>query len=159
MEKVSSTIKGIGGVIVYTMTLIFGQYWFLFMAYLIANVIDWFTGWAKARKKNEGSSKIGIRGIIKKTGYWVIIAVAFGCSFVFIKIGEILTLNLDFMIWVGWFTLATLLTNEAVSILENLTELGYKVPYILIKGLKVSGEFIDTAVKKLFSGKGDDVDD
>lgn len=153
MEKVSNSAKGIGGIIVSVMTFVFGQYWFLFAFYLGLNISDWITGWAKARKKNEGSSRIGIKGIAKKTGYWVIIALAFGCSIVFIEIGNILGINLQFMIWVGWFTLATLIVNELVSILENLTVLGYKVPYILIKGLKVSGDLIDNAVKKLFSDK------
>lgn len=153
MERVSSSIKGIGGVVVSIMTLIFGQFWFLFAFYFGLNIADWITGWAKARKRNEGSSAIGIRGIAKKTGYWLIIIIAFGCSFVFIQLGAILNLNLGFMIWVGWFTLATLIVNELVSILENLKLLGYKVPYILIKGLKVSGDFIDTAAKKLFKGE------
>ncbi|MDF2486651.1 MAG: hypothetical protein K0R46_2819 [Herbinix sp.] len=153
MEKVSKSINGVGGVIISVMTLIFGQFWFLFAFYLGLNIVDWITGWAKARKKNEGSSAIGIRGIVKKTGYWVIIAIAFGCSFVFIQLGEILNINLSFMIWIGWFTLATLIVNEIVSILENLKLLEYKIPYILIKGLKVSGDFIDAAGKKLFNGK------
>jgi toxin secretion/phage lysis holin len=153
MEKVSNSIKGAGGIIVSVMTLIFGQFWFLFAFYLGLNITDWITGWAKARKKNEGSSAIGIRGIAKKTGYWVIIAIAFGCSFVFIKLGEIININLAFMIWMGWFTLATLIVNEIVSILENLKDLGYIVPYILIKGLKISGDFIDAAGKKFLSGK------
>lgn len=153
MEKVSNSIKGVGGVIVSVMTLVFGQFWFLFAFYLGLNITDWITGWTNAKKKNEGSSAKGIRGIAKKTGYWVIIALAFGCSMVFIKLGEILGINLGFMIWMGWFTLATLIVNEVVSILENLTNLGYKVPYILIKGLKISGDFIDAAGKKLLSGK------
>lgn len=155
MEKVSNSIKGVGGVTVGIMTVIFGQFWFLFAFYLGLNITDWITGWAKARKKNEGSSSIGIRGIVKKTGYWVIIAIAFGCSLVFVKLGDILGINLGFMIWMGWFTLATLIVNEIVSILENLKDLGYKVPYILIKGLKISGDFIDATGKKLLSEKGE----
>lgn len=150
IEKVSNSIKYAGGIIVSIMTFIFGQYWFLFAFYLGLNIVDWITGWAKARKRNEGSSAIGIKGIIKKTGYWIIIAISFGCSFMFIKLGEILGINLSFMIWVGWFTLATLTVNELVSILENLKLLGYKIPYILMKGLKESGELIDAAAKKVF---------
>jgi toxin secretion/phage lysis holin len=153
MEKVSKSINGIGGLFIGIMTGIFGQFWFLFAFYLALNISDWLTGWAKAKKKNEGSSAIGIKGIIKKTGYWAIIAIAFGCSFVFVKLGEILSINLGFMIWMGWFTLATLIVNELVSNLENLTQLGYKVPYVLIKGLKVSGDFIDNAVRKLLDKK------
>lgn len=152
-ERVSNSIKCLGGIIVSIMTTIFGQFWFLFAFYFALNVSDWLTGWAKARKNNEGSSAIGIKGIVKKTGYWVIIAIAFGCSLVFVEMGNILGINLGFMIWMGWFTLATLIVNELVSNLENLTQLGYRVPYVLIKGLKVSGDFIDNAVKKLLDSK------
>lgn len=151
MEKVSYSIKSVGGIVVSFMTLLFGQFWFLFAFYLALNIVDWVTGWAKARKKDEGSSAIGIRGIAKKTGYWLIIAIAFGCSFIFVSIGEVLALNISFMIWLGWYTLAILIVNELVSILENLVDLGYKVPYFMIKGLKIAGNAIDAAGKKILS--------
>lgn len=157
VEKVSNSMKGIGGVLISIMTFVFGQYWFLFAFYFGLNIADWITGWAKARKRDEGNSRTGIKGIVKKTGYWLIIIIAFGCSLIFIQLGHILNLNLGFMIWVGWFTLATLIVNELVSILENLTLLGYKVPYIFIKGLKVSGNLIDAAGKKLFGSKDSEV--
>lgn len=149
MEKVSNNIKLIGGLITSIMTLIFGQYWFLFAFYFGLNVVDWLTGWAKAKKREEGSSRVGIWGIIKKLGYWVIVMVAFGCSLMFVSIGNILGINLAFMLFMGWFTLATLIVNEVVSILENLVALGYKVPHILIKGLKIAGDFINTAGNKI----------
>ena len=46
---------------------LFGKYWFLFAGFLILNVIDYATGYCKARfyKKNE-SSAIGAKGILKK---------------------------------------------------------------------------------------------
>lgn len=47
---------------------LFGEYWFLFAGFLILNVIDYATGYCKARfyKKNE-SSAIGAKGILKKS--------------------------------------------------------------------------------------------
>jgi toxin secretion/phage lysis holin len=157
MEKVSYSIKSVGGVVVSILTLLFGQFWFLFAFYLALNIVDWLTGWAKARKKGEGSSAIGIRGIVKKTGYWLLIAIAFGCSFVFAKMGEVLSINLSFMIWLGWYTLAILSVNELVSILENLVELGYKVPFFMIKGLKIAGNAIDAMGRKILSKASKDV--
>lgn len=38
---------------------------YLFGIYLLLNVLDWLTGWYKARVK-EASSKAGLNGIIKK---------------------------------------------------------------------------------------------
>ena len=59
------------------LTTIFGEYWYLFAAFLFFNVVDWLTGWYKARKLQQESSAIGLKGLIKKLLYWVLIAVAF----------------------------------------------------------------------------------
>ena len=66
---------------------LFGKYWFLFAGFLILNVIDYATGYCKARfyKKNE-SSAIGAKGILKKVCYWIVIGLAFFISTRFSKI-------------------------------------------------------------------------
>ena len=38
------------GMIVAFLTAVFGVYWYVFAAFLLLNVIDWLTGWYKARK-------------------------------------------------------------------------------------------------------------
>ena len=38
------------------LTALFGVYWYMFAGYLLLNIIDWGTGWYKARKKKEESS-------------------------------------------------------------------------------------------------------
>ena len=64
---------------------LFGKYWFLFAGFLILNVIDYATGYCKARfyKKNE-SSAIGAKGILKKVCYWIVIGLAFFISTCFV---------------------------------------------------------------------------
>ena len=49
---------------------ILGKYWFLFAGLLILNVIDYATGFVKAKyyEKNE-SSAIGAKGVWKKVSY------------------------------------------------------------------------------------------
>ena len=132
------------GAIVSALTAIFGIYWYIFAAYFLLNVLDWLSGWYKARKKKEESSKVGLKGAVKKLGYWAIILVAFIISNVFVHLGnDVLGVDLSFLNMIGWFTLAMLLVNEARSILENLVELGYKVPEILIKGLAVTEKLIE----------------
>lgn len=135
--------NAIAGAIVTALTAIFGVYWYIFSAYFVLNVVDWLTGWYKASKKGEESSKVGLKGAIKKLGYWAVILVAFMISDVFTKLGtDILNVNLSFLIMIGWFTLAMLLVNEARSILENLVECGYNVPEFLIKGLAVTQKML-----------------
>ena len=40
---------------------VFGEYWYLFAAFLFFNVADWLTGWYKARKLQQESSIIGLQ--------------------------------------------------------------------------------------------------
>lgn len=144
MKPFTDTYNLAAGMVVSIMTAIFGIYWYIFAAYMIFNVMDWLTGWYRSRKKKRESSSAGLRGIIKKLGYWVMIAVAFLMSDVFVHLGnDLLHINLDFLLMIGWFTLACLMVNEVRSILENLVECGYEVPAVLINGLKVADEMIN----------------
>lgn len=142
--KVINTYNAAVGAAVTLLTAVFGIYWYIFAAYLIFNIFDWITGWYKSRKLKQESSVVGLRGIIKKLGYWIIIAVAFLVSYVFVHMGkDILGVDLDFLMMVGWFTLACLMVNEVRSILENLVECGYNVPAILVNGLAVTEKLIN----------------
>ena len=131
------------GALITAFTVVFGVHWYIFAAYMLLNVLDWLTGWYNARQHKEESSKVGLIGIIKKLGYWAIILVAFTVSNVFVKLGsEVLELNLSFLKLIGWYTLALLMINEARSIIENLVELGYRVPEMLVKGLAVTEKLV-----------------
>ena len=65
------------GAAVAILSAVFGVYWYLFAGYLLLNVIDWITGWRRANKQHKESSMVGLKGIIKKTGYWIIVLIAF----------------------------------------------------------------------------------
>lgn len=136
------------GAIITVLTAVFGTYWYVFMAYLICNVMDYATGWWKARKLGKESSKVGLNGILKKFGYWIIITVAFMIPAVFVHLGQdLLGINLTFLAFLGWFTLATLLINEIRSILENLVECGCNVPAFLIAGLAVTEKLLEAKIE------------
>lgn len=137
------------GAIATAMTAVFGQYWFLFMGFLVLNVIDYITGYCKAKfyVKNE-SSAIGAKGIFKKVWYWVVIGIAFYISFSFVSMGMALGIELSFVQLFGWFTLATYLVNEIRSILENLVEMEVKVPTFLIKGLAVTEKLLEAKTEQ-----------
>ena len=130
---------------------IFGKYWFLFAGFLILNLVDYVTGYCKARfyNKNE-SSAVGAKGIFKKVWYWIVIGIAFFISTCFTYMGDIIGVNLGFVLLFGWFTLATYLVNEIRSILENLVEMNVNVPQFLIAGLEITQKLIDnqTEIKK-----------
>ncbi len=87
---------------------------------------------------------MGLQGVLKKLGYWIIIAVAFLISDVFVNLGrDILGIDLGFLTMVGWFTLACMMVNEVRSILENLVECGCNVPAVLVNGLEVADKMIN----------------
>lgn len=129
---------------------IFGKYWFLFAGFLIMNVIDYITGYCKAKfyNKNE-SSAIGAKGIFKKVWYWVVIGIAFFVAFCFTYMGEIIGIDLAFVRFFGWFTLASYLVNEIRSILENLVEMEVKVPAFLVSGLAVTEKLLDKKTEQV----------
>lgn len=109
----------------------------LFCILFVLNFLDCFTGWWKARLLKKENSKMGIKGIMNKLANWIILLIAFLLSYSFVKLGEIISINVGFALLLGWFVLISLIINETRSILENLVELGVKIPLVLTKGLEV----------------------
>ena len=141
--KVIDTYNAIVGSIVAVLSYIFGEHWILFALLLAFNLADWITGWMKSRIAHKENSKTGWKGVLKKLGYWIMIAVAFGASAVFVEIGKTIGVDLGITTLLGWFVLASLLVNEIRSICENFVEAGYNVPQILIRGLEVADKAIN----------------
>lgn len=144
MANFLNKVNMIGGAIMAALAAAMGQYWFLFLGLLIFNIIDWLTGWAKSSMKGESCSRVGAIGAMKKICYWVVIATAFFIGFAFKAMGDTIGMNLVFMDFVGWFTLANYLVNEIRSVLENLVEMNVPVPDFLVSGLRVTAEKIET---------------
>lgn len=130
------------------LTAVFGKHWLLFALYFFFNVADWLTGWYKARVTKTENSIKGWQGVLKKMCYWLMIAFAFSLSAVFVEIGTTLGMNLGVTTLLGWFVLAGLMVNEARSILENFVAAGLKVPSVLIRGLEVANQMINSENKK-----------
>jgi len=138
MDKVVQIINMLWGGCVAFLAATFGEFLFLFAAFLALTIIDYATGWTKARLMKVENSNKGLKGICKKVGYWIIIAISFFVALSFQQMGKIIGVSLEFLTLVGWFTLATFIINEIRSILENLVVIGVDVPNFLIKGLEVA---------------------
>ena len=141
--KVIDTYNAMVGAAVAVLSYILGELWFLFVLFLLLNAIDWGTGWMKSRINNVENSKAGLKGVLKKLGYWLMSMVAFGASAAFVEVGKIINLDLGVTTLLGWFVLASLLVNEARSICENLVEMGVNVPTILVKGLQAANRVVN----------------
>ena len=143
MDKYNAVV----GAIVAFLSFIFGEHWILFAIFLLFNVIDYMTGWMKSKMSNRITSVVGLKGLLKKFGYWIIIMISFLASVLFIEIGNTLGIDLEITTLLGWFVLASLAINELRSIVENLVEAGYNIPMIFTKGLEVADKMINKEEK------------
>lgn len=80
-------------------------------------VIDYISGICRAIYKKELNSKVGIKGIIKKFGYLLIVALAVELDHIMGDTGTIRTLVIYFFV-----------ANEGISILENWGNMGLPLP-------------------------------
>ena len=127
----------IGAILTYIAEM-FEQCGLIMFTFLLFNILDWLTGTMKARFTGKESSVEGLKGIIKKTGYWILVLVAFLVGENLMTIGNNLGIDLGVADYIGWLTLAMLVVNEARSIIENLVEMDVYVPSVLTRGLEVA---------------------
>lgn len=92
----------------------------LFKTLLVFIIIDYITGILRAIYTKELSSKIGAKGIIKKVGYIFIVILAALLDKLLNSTGNIRNIVIYMFI-----------ANEGISILENWTSMGIKIPKIL----------------------------
>ena len=147
MKNVADAYNALVGGVIAFFTMIFGEHWSVFAAFLFLNVIDWLSGWSKARRVHKESSSVGLKGIVKKVWYWVIIAIAFILPAALMEAGSVIGVDLSITRFLGWLTLAMLLVNEVRSIIENLVCLDIPVPEVLIKGLAITDKILQDTQK------------
>ena len=93
---------------------------------LIAIILDYISGIIKAYMTKELSSKIGLKGILKKVGILLIVMLSVLVDRVTGETGAIRTLVIYYFV-----------ANEGLSILENLGQAGVPIPESIKKALKV----------------------
>ena len=99
---------------------------------LIAIALDYVSGVIKAFNNKTLSSRIGLRGLLKKIGILIIVMLAVLIDRVTGNTGAIRTLVLYYFV-----------ANEGLSIIENLGQAGLPIPKTIknaLKALKNQGE-------------------
>ena len=147
-------IKSVGGAqatvsaIVTAAAAFFNKVPTLLILFMAAVMIDYLTGWIKAAFfLKEWNSKTGLQGIIKKAMYFVLIGVAFMVGYGIKELGTQIGLDLEFSLYIGWYTVAVMLINELTSILENLyVIMPEKVPVWLVKILKITDNTLENKI-------------
>ncbi|MBP5426685.1 MAG: phage holin family protein [Clostridiales bacterium] len=92
---------------------------------LLVVVLDYVTGICQAIYNKKINSTVGLKGIIKKVGYFIIVAVATILDRIAGNTGAIRTLVIYFFV-----------ANEGISILENWGGMGLPLPQKLIDSLE-----------------------
>lgn len=104
---------------------LFGSFDFMLKTLLSLMFIDYITGVSRAFITKKVNSSIGGKGIIKKAVYLCVVAVA-------VILDDLLEVNGGLRALIIY----SFIFNEMLSILENSSAMGIKVPNILYKSLE-----------------------
>lgn len=112
------------------------------------NLIDYFTGLAAAKYRNEAvSSYKGIRGIIKKVCMWLLIVVGWMLDVLINYTVTTLGLAISLPCVVAIVVTVWLICNELISILENIIDIGGYIPPFLMPLVKLIKAQVEEKVK------------
>lgn len=114
------------------------------MLLVLFNVIDYITGLCAAKNRGQRiSSYQGIHGIAKKVAMYLLIMVAWGIDMLLISTGELLGVESPLKFAIACVVSVWLVLNEALSIIENMIDMGVPMPPFLkplIENLKTKVE-------------------
>lgn len=94
-------------------------------------MIDYMSGMIKAWGNDELSSKVGLKGIVKKLCYLMLVCVAGVVDWLLWSGLRQVGITLDFGFCFGLIVVIWLIINELISILENLEALKVPMPSFL----------------------------
>lgn len=118
-------INDIASVILTTTVYLLGGFDIAIQSLLIVMVVDYLTGIASAIYNKNLSSKIGLKGILKKFGYLCVVALSVVIDNLTGQSGLIRSLVIYFFV-----------ANDGLSIIENMAEMNVKLPQQLIDCLE-----------------------
>lgn len=124
MEKTAATLASAGlGTILY---FLFGEFDIALQCLLVFIALDYISGLIKAYSCKALSSKIGFRGILKKVGVLIIVAVGVLVDRITGGSGAVRSLVIYYFV-----------ANEGLSIIENLGQAGLPIPKSIKNALKI----------------------
>lgn len=118
-------ISDVLSVILTTIIYILGGFDVALKSLIIIVIIDYLTGVGSAYYNKKVSSKKGLKGIVKKFCYFLIVALAVVIDNLMGQSGVIRTLVIYFFV-----------ANDGISIIENMAEMDVKLPKKLIESLE-----------------------
>lgn len=107
-------------------------------------VIDYMSGMLKAWGNDELSSKVGLKGIVKKLCYLMLVCVAGVVDWLIFSGLKQVGISLNFGFCFGLIVTIWLIINELISILENLEALHVPMPTFLLNIIKHLKQSVET---------------
>lgn len=111
---------------------------------VLLNITDYATGIVAAKYRNEKvNSYKGFRGIAKKVCMWLLVAVGGVLDWLVMYAADKVGINYKLTFLIAALVAIWLIANELLSILENMIDIGVKMPGFLIslaKNIKTSVE-------------------
>lgn len=120
-----NVLKEIGSALGSLFMFLFGSFDFLLKAIIVLMLLDYITGVCSSFVENKVNSSIGAKGIVKKVGYLCVITISVILDQLLNTGGSLRTLIISIFIF-----------NEMLSILENSSRMGIKIPDFLYKSLE-----------------------
>ena len=104
---------------------------------VLSNLIDYATGLVAIPKRGESvNSYKSFRGIAKKVCMWMLVGVGAMIDQLLLYACETIGINLPFTFLVACIVAIWLICNEIISILENMIDIGVKIPPFLLPLVK-----------------------
>lgn len=118
-----------------------------------SNIIDYITGIMAAPARGRGgiSSYRSMKGISKKVTMWLLVVVGAMVDELLKYSAETFGFSMPFRFLVACVVAIWIVCNEIISILENMVDIGIKIPSFLmplVKSIKAYGENISGTLTK-----------
>ena len=130
----STTIKTVTAIVAGALSTLIGGWDMILEILLIVMTLDYITGVVSAFKQKTVSSNKGYMGLVKKGGIFVIIilAASFGLPSPLI---QLFRANPGSILGILYLLCIIFVANDALSVLENVGELGIELPAFLRSAL------------------------
>lgn len=100
------------------------------------NIMDYVTRLMAEACKGEVSSEKSIKGIIKKICQWLLVVVGWIVDVIIQYAAQVAGIGLQIPFIVATVVAVWLVVNELISILENIIDIGVKIPPFLLPVVK-----------------------
>ena len=125
---------------------ILGMLYIPVLLMVLCNVIDYITGLiASVYRGEKVSSYIGLRGIIKKVCLWLLVVVGAIMDTLIKYAADTVGIKPPVHFLIACVVAVWIICNELISILENMVDIGVKIPPFLMPLVKLIKEQTEKA--------------